>query len=133
MSSQKLNDIQKIDIAKPVERKKFKITSEMVILVLIAIAQYMAIKIFIINGILFNPNLEIELFQRNFALLIAKITRVPDVRIDFSMIDTTNIYTVIHQTLKYFVVDPIMNQAEAQIMRQINQLFDSLGSQGKLF
>lgn len=133
MSSQKLNDIQKIDIAKPVERKKFKITSEMVILVLIAIAQYMAIKIFIINGILFNPNLEIKLFQRNFALLIAKITRVPDVRIDFSMIDTTNIYTVIHQTLKYFVVDPIMNQAEAQIMRQINQLFDSLGSQGKLF
>lgn len=133
MSSQKFNDIQKIDIAKPVERKKFKVTSEMVILVLIAIAQYMAIKIFIIDGILFNPNLELELFQRDFALIVAKITHVPDVNIDFSMIDTTNIYTVIHQTLKYFVVDPVMHRAETQIMEQINQIFSSLDIQGKLF
>lgn len=132
MLKQKFPDLQSIDIAKPIERKKFKITPDMIIICLIAVAQYMVLKIFIIDGILFNTSLELDLFQRNLAMFFANITKVPDVNVDFSQIDTTNLYTVIHQTLKYFVVDPIMTKAEAQIMQQLNSIFDSLAGQGKL-
>lgn len=132
MLKQKLPDFKSIDIAKPIERKRFKITPDMIILCLIAIAQYMVLKIFIIDGILFNTSLELDLFQHNLAMFFADITKVPDVNVDFSQIDTTNLYTVIHQTLKYFVVDPIMTKAEAQIMQQLNSIFDSLAGQGKL-
>ena len=38
MLKQKFPDLQSIDIAKPIERKKFKITPDMVIICLIAVA-----------------------------------------------------------------------------------------------
>lgn len=61
MNKNKFEDPSKFDIAKPIHREPFRVTQEMVITALMLLVVAVLIKIVLIDGLLFNPNLELEL------------------------------------------------------------------------
>lgn len=117
-------DVTKFDIYKPLEtKKKFKITANMIIIALVVLIISLIIKIFLFDRILFNPELEWDVTSRELARTFAYLTRVPEVNIDYSQIDTTNFMTMLMQLLKMFIVDPIINRAETEIMTSMDKIF----------
>ena len=117
-------DVTKFDIYRPVEtKKKFKITANMVIIALVIIILILILKIFLFDAILFNPALEWDVTSRELARTFAYMTRVPEVNIDYSQIDTTHFVTMMMQLLKMFIVDPIINRAETEIMSSLDKIF----------
>lgn len=127
----KLADPSKFDIANPIKPKRFVITQEMVITLLVVVTIQFLVKIVLFDGLLFNPNLELDLVQHKIANVAAKITRVPDVDIRYKDIDTTNIASMMTQILKIFVVDPLIDKAEIIINRELDNLFRAI-QPGKL-
>lgn len=126
MNKNKFADPSKFDIAKPIHREPFRVTQEMVITALMLLVVAVLIKIVLIDGLLFNPNLELELAQRKIAEAFAKATRVPEINIRYQDIDTTNIATMMTQILKMFIVDPIINYAEVLINRELDNVFKAI-------
>ena len=119
-------DYSKIDIAKPIENKKFAITREAVITWLLILIVCLVVKIIILDGLLFNTSLELEIFQRDLAITIARMTRMPEQSIEFSRIDTTNIMTMFMQILEIFVVEPLLDYAEVLINHELDKVFQSI-------
>lgn len=119
-------DHQKIDIAKPVEHKKLAITSEIVIGQLVLLIIMIIIKVVIVDGLLFNTSMELDIIQRNIAIIFAKLTKVPEQSINFNDIDTTNIMTMVVQILEIFIVNPLINYAELIINRELDKLFQTI-------
>lgn len=121
-------DIQTIDIAKPIEPKKFTLDKETIIKILIIQVIVLAIKLILFDNFLFNTELELDLVQRNLAQTFAKLTHVPEVNIDYQQIDTSSPMALLVQLLEQFVVNPVMSKVENVILSELDKAFSMVDS-----